>query len=346
MLLSAVDLTALQHRRKQALAAPLVPGTVLAPSGPPLHLSAITPSREDIVALPTGTLEFVVASTNPYRPPLADLRSIVTSASGPRSLRLRLLRLLCGGEDSWTQVWQAEATSNGKKLGKVVVKLVAEALFPDWTEDGFWQPANEAVEAESRAYSAFRPVQGRDVPHCYGAFSFEMPCGEFVTGLLLEDLSESSKRVITHCREEREAGSYASLDQVDLLMDTAYRQLHRLQELGVTSLDLSPGDLLVLNSSDRLSSLMHLVYLDFGGTKDADTLDRELRQREEEMQRELGPWQGIDELLLQQLFVDLVPDAASEWMSREGRESRVGLWMFMAEEELEEGDETDVDSEE
>ena len=35
-----------------------------------------------------------------------------------------------------------------------------------------------------------RSEQGRMIPHCYGLYRFEMPWGEEVTGMLLEDLSD------------------------------------------------------------------------------------------------------------------------------------------------------------
>lgn len=36
-------------------------------------------------------------------------------------------------------------------------------------------------------------AQGVDVPWCYGFYRFDMPWGEEVTGILLEDLSDPSR---------------------------------------------------------------------------------------------------------------------------------------------------------
>lgn len=51
----------------------------------------------------------------------------------------------------------------------------------------------------ARRYASLRPVQGRDVAHCYGAHDFEMPWGDVVVGIVLEDLGEVAKPLVEWC---------------------------------------------------------------------------------------------------------------------------------------------------
>lgn len=47
-------------------------------------------------------------------------------------------------------------------------------------------------------------MQGRQIPHCYGAFRFEMPWGTTATGFLLEDLTPIAQSLRRLSDEEGE----------------------------------------------------------------------------------------------------------------------------------------------
>jgi hypothetical protein len=145
-----LDRPAIAVRREHALADPLKAGDSLSPSGPSLDPSAITPAPND----PLSLHEQDIASQcpNPYRPPNSRLRDLLSRDPLPSSLRFTLDKSLCTGEDSWSQVWQATARRGDEEVGPVVVKLLVEALFPTHWEQRWWQPAEEAVEAELVAY--------------------------------------------------------------------------------------------------------------------------------------------------------------------------------------------------
>ncbi|GAA5904741.1 hypothetical protein JCM6882_008362 [Rhodosporidiobolus microsporus] len=291
-----LDVAALQKRRERALAHPLVDGDILSPSGPSLEPSAVTPLPSSLTAADTVAAE----SPNPYRPANLDLRDLAVQPGGWRRLSFRLVKRLCGGEGSWTQVWAVDVLEEGEVIGIAVLKLLAEALFPQRWPTNRWQPATEAEEAELRAYTAFRPVQGRDVPHCYGAFSFDMPWGETVTGVLLESFVGLSSRIYTLCKSQQEAGKFKTVEEVDKL------------RLGIAGFQLSPGDIHILQSSPSLSH-PHVVFLDFGMTRPADLFAQDHERVHSALDTGFGPWQCLDEQSMVDLLRTVLPEVGLAW---------------------------------
>ncbi|GAA5904738.1 hypothetical protein JCM6882_008361 [Rhodosporidiobolus microsporus] len=322
MLVQSLDVFALQTRRERALAHPLHEGDILSPSGPALDFAAVTPLPSSLTAADAAV---AAESPNPYRPANLDLRDLVIQPGGWRRLSFRLVKGICVGEDSWAQVWRVEVLQEGRMIGTAVLKLLVEALFWQRWPTGVWQPASEAEEAELRAYTAFRPVQGRDVPHCYGAFSFTMPWGETVTGVVLEDLTSGGDVIYGHCEDEQAAGRYKKVEEVDELISTLYHTIHRLQRLGITGFALRPGDVLVFPSSS--CERLRLVILDFGATTTAQEYSKRHAQLEKRVGG-MGPWQSEDEIRIEALFQGLLPHAGLKWHEMELRRDREKLHMY------------------
>ncbi|GAA5959000.1 hypothetical protein JCM3765_000797 [Sporobolomyces pararoseus] len=120
---------------------------------------------------------------------------------------LKLVEPLQAGlnaEGQWGQVWRASVIDEkGRRTleGRtVVVKLYQESLFPDplgedEPEIDGWSryTAAQLEERESRVYSQARALQGRDIPLSYGFYTFALPSGEKVHGVVLEDLIETAE---------------------------------------------------------------------------------------------------------------------------------------------------------
>ncbi|GAA6029858.1 hypothetical protein JCM8097_001082 [Rhodosporidiobolus ruineniae] len=325
MPLSPDEVKSLQERRQRALALPLVPDAVLAPTAPPLQLEALTPTANDFDAFSSPAISLALESPNPYRPFKHALRSVVSRRSGWRSRRFRLFDGLCLNKSSPAQVWRVEVSSDGEVLGMAVLKLVVEAIFSGLLVDsGEWTPACEAVKSELRAYAALRPVQGRDVPHCYGAFPFLHPSGEAVAGILLEDLSTTAVPASPYCKREREAGRLQSANEIDPLVAATFCTLHRLQRLNVARFKLGAFDVLILDSSSSSGS-PHLVFLDFTPTISGDEAAR-IEAEDRAKSPLTKPWQALDEYKVNHLMKRLVPDVWAEWFSRELEEKRLPLF--------------------
>ncbi|GAA5938015.1 hypothetical protein JCM10213_000808 [Rhodosporidiobolus nylandii] len=122
----------LRQYRADAEAAPLRPGERL----PVALLERYSESR----ALPSPST-IVVDSPVPLR----ALDDALFRALDPRrhssSLRLRLDSPLDVGTPKWSQVWRGTVERDGVAVGKVVVKLLVEALFPEPEGVGVYEPA-------------------------------------------------------------------------------------------------------------------------------------------------------------------------------------------------------------
>ncbi|GAA5822018.1 hypothetical protein JCM11251_004827 [Rhodosporidiobolus azoricus] len=318
-----LDIVALQKRRDHAMSRPLREGDILTPSGPALNPSAITPL---LSALSARDAVLADEPPLPYRSPNVRLRDLAVEPGRWRHLSFRLVDGLCVGPDSWAQVWQVDVLEAGRSIGQAVLKLLAQALFwLDYPRDDFWIPADEASDAEAQAYILFGPLQGRDVPHCYGNFSFTLPWGESATGFVLEDLSPYGTELIDHCDDARDRGAYQTADEADPLITSAYHTLHRLQQLGVTAFELSPGDIHVLHTSP--SDLPRVVFSDFGMTQPSGPYAEKHEAFDAEHDGQMGPWQADDETRLQILLQRLLGEAGYEWHEREQKEDHLRLHM-------------------
>lgn len=54
-------------------------------------------------------------------------------------------------------------------------------------------------------HSHLRPYQGRDLPLCYGFYTFNLPSNEIAVGVILEDLSEDTIPLSTFFQREKAA---------------------------------------------------------------------------------------------------------------------------------------------
>ncbi|GJN89798.1 hypothetical protein Rhopal_002787-T1 [Rhodotorula paludigena] len=259
----STDGTKYDERGQRASAAPLATGDVLRPLASALNPDAVawpTPgsSAEELQRQATGT-------PNEQRLALEDLLAAVKSTEGWRSVTFRLTEPLVHGNGRFSQVWRAVAGVRGHECGPVVVKILAEALWRPKEDLGaleWWYSLEDRINSENHAYSALRPLQGRDVPHCYGSFSFSMPWGEAAVGFVLEDLLQVAKPFEHLCKRE--------LAQIR----PSLKQLQRIFALNVTSTHTDPARNIFVLRSAALPPLKY-IFAGFGRTAPLDEAQRE-----------------------------------------------------------------------
>ncbi|GAA5896736.1 hypothetical protein JCM6882_005023 [Rhodosporidiobolus microsporus] len=344
------QLAVLEKRLSDANAAPLRPGASL-----PFQLE----ERFKDAQVHPQTLETVTDSPMPRRPLDHILIAALTAFPSPgrsSNLSIRLVSSVRIGVPLWSQVWVGEVEKDGRRVGEVVVKFLVEALFPfprgeevrRAAEQYDWRSGRELATAEARAYAAFRPVQGRDVPYCYGVGSFRMPWGEEALGLLLEDLSEKAKTLqAANAWDDMEnvqadeidglvhfsstffllSQNLTNLPQICRLFETQ----RRLQDLGVVQFEATHTNILVLKETQDIND-PKVVFLDFGTTISAADHRRFLHV-EAEWARQQGfgyevaedDWRGGDEAHLETWLYELFGDAMAEWRAMENRRNLLGL---------------------
>ncbi|TNY19095.1 hypothetical protein DMC30DRAFT_424264 [Rhodotorula diobovata] len=126
------------------------------------------------------------------------------------------------------------------------------------------------------AYAARRPTQGRDVAYCYGAYSFEMPWGDVVTGVVLEDLSRTAESIADFCKREKR--NLSSVEDAYNVLSSSFRHLHRLHSLDVGHVQPRLDNILVLREST--STEVQFVFCGFSWAESAAEGRRALRATE------------------------------------------------------------------
>ncbi|GAA6032552.1 hypothetical protein JCM8097_004812 [Rhodosporidiobolus ruineniae] len=261
---TGTQLDALRAARLPALADPLEKGVVLDWAGPNLYPDTLPPREYPLNDYPEPT-------PNPPRPLLHPLLALNSPSHGAPGWSLRLLEALREGSDRWSQVWRCEASYNrgdqGEPVGTVVLKLRQQSLFPEpadrpsvpATDSWNWYPAAHLAKREAHAYSVLRPYQGRDIPLCYGFYFFHLPSGERVVAAVLEDLSETTRRLSQHLHREV-AGRRLNIDTALPLAVSAFRLQYRLQSQGLIDLCHHPSDFLLLRDGSSPPSLIALSF--------------------------------------------------------------------------------------
>ncbi|KAM0745562.1 hypothetical protein T439DRAFT_361179 [Meredithblackwellia eburnea MCA 4105] len=142
------------------------------------------------------------------------------------------------------------------------------------------------IQRESQVYHHFNDLQGRELALCYGFFAFELPSGEQVLGLVLEDLTEYAtllKEVAEKCAmydNPYESGSDSdsdeeSIETVDpstvlrmaefLKLYAAYRlqrKFHEREQIAILRTVTDLKDIFVLHPLNQ--DKPHLVFIGFG----------------------------------------------------------------------------------
>ncbi|GAA6032649.1 hypothetical protein JCM8097_004861 [Rhodosporidiobolus ruineniae] len=227
------ELDAYSEAQQPALADPLEKGVLLEWSGPSLHLDSLPPVDYPLNDTPEPT-------PNPPRPLLQPLLAANSPLHGGEGWSLRLIEALQEGEEEWSQVWRCEVLCVGEAVGTVVLKLRQQSLFPPPQEidsspeyDFFnWWPASHLIKREALAYNRLRPYQGRDIPLCYGFYTFTTPCGEITVGVVLEDLADSTIALDEYIDREGR-GKRLTTSSVKRFAVAAFSLQNRLQSRGI-----------------------------------------------------------------------------------------------------------------
>ncbi|GAA5883239.1 hypothetical protein JCM16303_007324 [Sporobolomyces ruberrimus] len=306
----------LQHRRDLALA------HSLGLQHPQLRFKSLNLYPVSTATIPRGR-DDSYASPNPQRPLDVQLLHDLEEANEGEELVVSLVEELQGGEDQWSQVWICDVDRARKTIGRVVVKFVAESLFPfpqdTWMVPGWykWRPAREVVRKEAQAYAVFRETaQGTDVPWCYGFYRFDLPWGEEVSGILLEDLSDpENAQTVERCVSGyvEKKGEPQMVEEVDPL----------------------PTDILVF-STESANGRPHTLFLDFGESETKKEYLRGIDMSEADPACGLAPetlrhmkreWKAPDEHRLGYELYHVVGDVIWEWTKMEYARGEIGFYV-------------------
>ncbi|GJN89750.1 hypothetical protein Rhopal_002739-T1 [Rhodotorula paludigena] len=302
---------ALEQRRAAFLAKPLVTGASV-----PFTIEggdcAYSPRRAAVLDAP-------VVALNPPRP--LNRLLLDTLEGRPEQLfNLRLMRELWSGAGYRSQVWVGVVEDgSGATLGEVVVKLVVESLFPyppGWKAEYVrWQPATVLAEREAYAYSCLQPLQGRDVPYCYGAGRFHMPNGEEVPGFLLEDLTPCANRIDKACSWAKEADTDAG--DIEPVAVAIFEGMRRLFACGIVLFKFKIQDFFFLR---EFPADPHPVFIDFGTVESVDEFKANLRLGADEYYSadELeADWQSYDEAWVSGTLAEFFEEPYFDWLNEE-----------------------------
>ncbi|GAA6002928.1 hypothetical protein JCM10207_001901 [Rhodosporidiobolus poonsookiae] len=284
---------ALRARRRRALDEPLEEDLELAWDGPNLFPDALPPPRYPHNSTPHP-------SPNPPRPLCSTLLDPRSPSQGGQGWNLRLIESLQEGEDEWSQVWRCAVLSPAAgelPAITVVLKLRQESLFPPPShqpsnpdvDSWNWTPAKHLVERESEVYSRARSLQGRDLPLCYGFYTFTLPDGEQAIGLILEDLSDNAEP-LSDSLEDAAAEDKLTVENTLSILSAAYSIQSRLHDCNILAVGILLHNILMLDNP--FASQPRVVFLGSGGT--SQTLELVLRVREvgNAHSKEIGTWKA------------------------------------------------------
>ncbi|GAA6032661.1 hypothetical protein JCM8097_004867 [Rhodosporidiobolus ruineniae] len=243
------ELDAYSEAQVPALADPLEKGVLLEWRGPNLHPDTLPRVDYPVNDTPEPT-------PNPPRPLLHPLLDPDSPSQGGTGWSLRLVEALQEGENEWSQAWRCEVVQTGGVVGTVVLKLRQQSLFPLPDErrsapefDYFnWWPATHLVKREVLAYSRLRLYQGRDIPLCYGFYTFTLPCSETAVGVILEDLVDSTIALDEYIDREGR-GKRLTTSSVKRFAVAAFSLQNRLHSLGILNVPARLDHFLVLRST-------------------------------------------------------------------------------------------------
>ncbi|GAA5988072.1 hypothetical protein JCM10908_002051 [Rhodotorula pacifica] len=286
--------------RAAALRQPLRAGHVLAP------LAKLASDHTLASAVPTQHEASGGVGDEESRQPIPFLRDLAYTVEEWRTLRFELVRELAGGEGRFAQTWLATAkTSNSDTTARVVVKLLAEELFPHgWGRNGV--PDRTAKQSEEAELMA--ALQGISVPYCYGAYEFQMPWGRMVTGFVLEDLTEVGTHLRDYCEAEAEALS--TVEAIAPLGESIFELVHLIQQHGVARLAWESTDIFVVNSPSRLSA-PGLAICNFGVARPVEQVERERPQADAGSLT----WSGLDEHYAHASLECAASSVAQDWLN-------------------------------
>ncbi|GAA5820566.1 hypothetical protein JCM10212_004845 [Sporobolomyces blumeae] len=226
------EVVAARRRRELALAAP--------PLRRRDRLDLYGPNRHPSALPPVGYPNTESPSPAPARPVHSALLESDGPARSEEPWQLELvdpIQIGENGETQWGQVWRARAIRcDGVDACAVVLKLYDEALFRDprgdtRPEDEAYSrfPASFLEEHEATMYSRARALQGRDIPLCYGFYTFNLRDNEQVAGVVLEDLTDHVHDLDEYARLMRKRNEL-DVSLIDRIACSAFEALARIQD--------------------------------------------------------------------------------------------------------------------
>ncbi|GAA5820564.1 hypothetical protein JCM10212_004844 [Sporobolomyces blumeae] len=245
--------------------------------------------------------------------PARDLQSVLLAGDGPAwsssTWQLELVEpIRCGGNmaHEWGQVWRARAfRDEASEDYAVVVKLYDEALFagPECliaNEGGCHDrtPAEIIEDQEATAYERARGLQGRDLPICYGFYTFSIRGGEPVTGIVLEDLTDQG-HPLDDCVKLMQKRKEFNANLVENISTSAFAALARLHAARMTwGASMRSWDIFVLKAYEP--DEIHVVLVGFGHSMTPEVSQRREMEVNEEFIVEKYPPDVRDRVWLAQ----------------------------------------------
>ncbi|ORY72764.1 hypothetical protein BCR35DRAFT_354321 [Leucosporidium creatinivorum] len=330
---------ALLERRRVAEATPLERGDQLEWTGPAMHQDALPPLPYPPTASPAA---------NPHRPLLRSLLSSSGPAFSDTPWTLELVEALQNKTEggNWSQVWRCRAkkVEGSGEAVDVVVKLLHESLFPVPTEGGDfesdmwdWWSAEWLERKEASNYALLNDFQGADIPICYGYYHFDLPHGERVVGLVLEDLSAIARTLGDFLLRARTAKNdeLELEDGVDNLFTPALQAVRRFHDRGVVYLEPQSDDILILKGDNMQAGPLSLIFLDLAHTSTRAQAEESIRKANirsppipiNSRPQEPRHWRSNDESWIQGLIeVQAGFECGRAWSKLERERGLLGLW--------------------
>ncbi|GAA5988067.1 hypothetical protein JCM10908_002050 [Rhodotorula pacifica] len=170
------------------------------------------------------------------------------------------------------------------------------------------------MSAELTAYTRLQPLQGREVPRCYGAFDFTMPWDRSVSGIVLEDLSPFGRSLPVFCAEEE--STLNTVAKIGPLATALFDLVHLVHEYGVAAAMWEQANIYVLRSSTP--SHPHLAVIDFGDMIPAEDVKASYRARGLQVSR----WHHGDEHRAHCSLEAEIGVVAQDWLIEVHRQDR------------------------
>ncbi|GAA5820568.1 hypothetical protein JCM10212_004846 [Sporobolomyces blumeae] len=316
-----------QRRRELALAAP--------PLRRRDRLDLYGPNRHPSALPPVGYPNTESPSPAPARPVLSALLASDGPACSDQPWQLELvdpIQIGESGEEEWSQVWRARAIRRDGVDGyAVVLKLYDEALFRDprgetAPEDEVYSryPASFLEEHEATMYSRARALQGRDIPLCYGFYTFNLRDSEQVAGVVLEDLTDH-----VHDLDE-----YARLmtKRNELDACSAFEALARIHDCHMIWYDSMTTKGVTIRKAFE-PDVMTCVFLGFSRSttrENSERIERKIGYLFEKLPPEVHDraWLAPDHKFMKVVFLHAFEDDYQEWREVVKPQEKYGLVLY------------------
>ncbi|GAA5907363.1 uncharacterized protein JCM6883_001181 [Sporobolomyces salmoneus] len=294
----------------------------------------------------------IAQSPRPAFDKLLDSRGPAKSSSNWEMRLVEPLQVGTNEPNHAGQVWRIritdEAGIDALEGGTVVIKLYHEALFPDpLFNDWDRSTPQQLEEKESQVYIHCRQLQGTVIPICYGFYTFKLPSGELVNGVVLEDLTEISETMKDYADWLRRNGRLSSEMVTNLVssiddyvssrsispksvgkVSQTFAILERIHQLDVSTTP-HPDDLFVLRENNDTDP--RVMMIDFSESTTRAELEEVVASETPGIQEDFPGvpesrlWMNYDHYGTMVELFETIGEEVREWQSKESKENNLNL---------------------